>query len=272
MSAEAAGTSTSGSTTSESSELKSPAPNQSTDRSAELIALQTQALSDLQRRNQMLEKQVNELRQAELVKENTVDQVPTDPTEFFKNPHQSISQLIKKELAQSVKPIMEAVQQTKTVSELDRLTAKLAEDPKLGRVFKHYKPFVEQMVQGTEVTEQNLRAAAYTVLGAISTGDIPTVAADVTKTTTQAVDLGTETPKPATPKEKPSNHIPASGAPSPVSADSTSKKAELTEDQRLAMRMFGKNPNDPAQVEDWLRLEQAGDLVDSWTQPKKDGK
>ena len=122
--------------------------------------------------DQVLREQQQELARLRQEREERNKPAPLSADEqkqrFFSNP----MDVLREEISNAVKPLMDFTQTFKQQSEYDKLKDKYRNDPRYSQLFPHIESYVDQILANSEKNEQTLRTAVLVAIGAAQTGEI----------------------------------------------------------------------------------------------------
>lgn len=144
----------------------------STSLADEIKNLQLSALSTLHRRNDELQEENRQLREANA---NTVSKIekPADMAAFLENPEERVAAIVDRALKKQLAPLESFVGEFRAGSAYEKLKNQYRKNPKLGQVIDNYEEHIDRVMQGVEPTSENLQASILNVLGAVTAGFIP---------------------------------------------------------------------------------------------------
>jgi hypothetical protein len=96
---------------------------------------------------------------------------------FFSTPKSATRDLIREELSTQLAPLMSFVGSFPKRTALDTIKDQIRQDPRFGAILTENETYIDQMLQGAEPTEANVKSALLTVYGAKQMGLInsPTI-------------------------------------------------------------------------------------------------
>lgn len=163
--------------------------------------------------------------------------------EFWDNP----TDMIRKELADAVKPMQDFITQQKGDTDYDKLKAKFKMDVRFAKTFELCENYIDQLMANQPPIEGAMLAVLYGVKGAIVSGDIPGVSFD-TPIPPQPVPV-----QPVQPGVDPSMmpaHLRPSAPPTQPGNQPPVARREMNENERRLMRESGMT------AEQWWTLQE----------------
>lgn len=192
--------------------------------------------------SKLIETIANQQRQIEELTRNRQAPVEeqTDPKEIFENPRKLVGDIVRSELASSLKPILEVVgkvQARDAYAEAKQrfaatpLGQKIVSDPALNNIF-------DQMTGGVAANDNALAMAGLATLGIASVG-------------------GSNKGPSGQQDDRPSEGLPSSP---PAPPNRKKDVGKPTEDERVAMKVLGYDPNNAAHIQDFKNMMATDDL------------
>jgi hypothetical protein len=223
--------------TTESPASVSPPTPQTDDATARALALMEQQLTQAHTDSQRLQERLDSIEAAKAAGE-----IPkVGATEFFANPIEHITRIIREETAKAVKPLNEFKDSVEHSNKYEAIKKRFANDPRYKDKFPQIESYVDQMMAGRDPTNELMNAMILGAIGAMATGQIEGVTVAMPTAPTKEVTKETTTvTMPA--HLSPSKQVPA-GEPAKA------KLRDLDENEERLRRQSGMTR------EDWLAMQ-----------------